>query len=101
MASPLVLGVDIGGSHITTALVDVDKRAIVTESIHRKHVSSQGDANTIIEAWCEVINQSFHGQGVRSKKVGIAMPGPFDYKNGICLIKEQDKFQSLYKYNIK
>jgi glucokinase len=29
------------------------------------------------------------------------MPGPFDYENGISLIKDQDKFKSLYLINIK
>jgi glucokinase len=29
------------------------------------------------------------------------MPAPFDYGNGICLIEEQAKFNSLYKVNIK
>lgn len=29
------------------------------------------------------------------------MPGPFDYDNGISLIKDQDKFRSLYLANIK
>ncbi|MDQ3278492.1 MAG: ROK family protein, partial [Bacteroidota bacterium] len=35
------------------------------------------------------------------KKIGIAMPGPFDYENGISLIEDQDKFKLLYKINIK
>lgn len=101
MESPIVLGVDIGGSHITAALVDADKRTLVADSIHRKQVDSQGEANTIFDAWCEVITDSFAGYDGLTKRIGIAMPGPFDYENGICLIKEQDKFKTLYNLNIK
>ncbi len=101
MISPIVLGVDIGGSHITTALVDVERRRIIAESIHRKQVNSQDEANIILDAWCEAINASFQSREITERMIGIAMPGPFDYENGICLIKEQDKFQSLYGLNLK
>jgi glucokinase len=36
-----------------------------------------------------------------SNKLGLAMPGPFDYENGTCLIKGLDKYESLYGLNIK
>lgn len=100
MKNPIVLGVDIGGSHITTALVDVDKRTLLIDSTRRKIVDSLATSNHILDAWCEVISDSFTGYTLE-KHIGIAMPGPFDYENGICLIKEQDKFQSLYNLNIK
>ncbi|MGF1924611.1 MAG: ROK family protein [Bacteroidia bacterium] len=98
---PIVLGVDIGGSHITAALVDVNSRTLIESSIHRKIIDSQEAANTILDAWCEVILAAYTGYESLTKNIGIAMPGPFDYDNGICLIKEQDKFQSLYLLNIK
>ncbi len=101
MESPIALGVDIGGSHITAALVDIETRALISDSIHRKMVDSQDLANNILDAWCEVIIDSYKGYETLSKHIGIAMPGPFDYENGICLIKEQDKFQALYGLNLK
>jgi glucokinase len=33
--------------------------------------------------------------------IGFAMPGPFDYPNGICLIKGFDKYEALYGMNIR
>ena len=33
--------------------------------------------------------------------IGIAIPGPFDYGNGISLIKDLEKYESLYGTNIK
>ena len=32
--------------------------------------------------------------------IGFAMPGPFDYVNGICLIKGVAKYENLYGFNI-
>jgi glucokinase len=34
-------------------------------------------------------------------RIGISMPGPFDYENGICLIKGQNKYEALYGLYIK
>lgn len=101
MESSIVLGIDIGGSHITSALVDVEKRTLITESLQRRKVDSQGAASYIFDSWCKVILDSYIGYEKLSKNIGIAMPGPFDYHNGICLIKEQDKFQALYNINVK
>ena len=38
---------------------------------------------------------------ILSPKIGIAMPGPFDYENGICYIKGLDKYESLFNLNVK
>lgn len=96
-----VLGVDIGGSHITAALVDLDARCVVEGSGKRKLVNSQADADEILSSWCEVINNVFAESAAAHRKLGIAMPGPFDYEEGISLIKDQDKFNALYQRNIK
>lgn len=101
MERPIVLGVDIGGSHITSALVDVSSRTLIESSIHRRTINSQETSDNILDAWCQVILDAYAGYETLTKNIGIAMPGPFDYENGICLIKEQDKFQSLYQLNIK
>lgn len=101
MEMPIVLGVDIGGSHITAALVDVNSRTLIDGSIHRRLIDSQETSENILEAWCQVILDAYAGHEHINKEIGIAMPGPFDYENGICLIKEQDKFSSLYQFNIK
>ena len=97
----VVLGVDIGGSHITVALVDLHKRSVVTGSGKRKLVNARGSASQILDTWCEVINTVFTGMPAESRRLGIAMPGPFNYKEGISLIEHQDKFRSLYKMYIK
>jgi glucokinase len=101
MEKPVALGVDIGGSHITAALVDLETRTLVKNSIKRSPVNSQENKEVILSAWCDIINKAFQNikNGVRN--VGIAMPGPFNYEEGISLIKDQDKFKSLYQVNVK
>lgn len=101
MEKPAVLGVDIGGSHITAALVNLETGTLVKETIKRNAVNSKEEKEEILSAWCSVIEDAFASANGKEKFIGIAMPGPFDYENGISLIKEQDKFNALYQVNIK
>lgn len=100
MEDPLVLGVDIGGSHITAGLVNLIKRKVVSTSIKHRLVDPHGSSDFILDSWCAVIKEAYAGH-CSSKRIVIAMPGPFDYENGICLVKEQDKFKALYLMDIK
>jgi len=101
MEKPVALGVDIGGSHITAALVDLETRALVSDSIKRSPVNSQENKEVILSAWCDIIEKAFKNIKNGARNVGIAMPGPFNYEEGISLIKDQDKFKSLYQVNVK
>lgn len=97
----VVLGVDIGGSHITAALIDLETRTVLPNSHSRKSIDSHAESDEIIRAWCELIEDCFAQVDVHEKKIGIAMPGPFDYNQGVSLMLNQDKFDSLYRLNIK
>lgn len=101
MNNPLVAGVDIGGSHITAALVDLEVRSVLPAFSARKHINAQDDATSILDDWCATIGQVFEAQPSLLKRVGIAMPGPFDYEKGISFIKDQNKYESLYGLNVK
>lgn len=96
-----VIGVDIGGSHITAAWVDLEDKIIVAGTRRRKFINSKGTVEEIIRDWGIVINEVLGDRPKSFTKIGIAMPGPFDYEEGISLINDQDKFRSLYKLNIK
>jgi glucokinase len=100
MNNPLVAGVDIGGSHITAALVDLEVRRVLPSFSARKSINAKDDAASIINNWCEAICNVFETQPALHKRIGIAMPGPFDYEKGISLIKNQDKYESLYGLNV-
>lgn len=101
MLKSVALGVDIGGTHISAALIDIAERSLINGSLKRLAVNSRADKASILSAWCNIINDAFDGVPLQNRMVGIAMPGPFDYAAGISLINEQDKFKSLYQINIK
>ncbi|MBC7417136.1 MAG: ROK family protein [Pedobacter sp.] len=101
MEKHVALGIDIGGSHITAALIDLDSRHLIKGSIRREAVNSKGCKEEIIQSWCKVINEIFKEIPQQLRYIGIAMPGPFNYEEGISLIQDQDKFRALYGINIK
>lgn len=97
----LILTADIGGSHITSALIDLEKKAEISGSWSRSKLNSTGNADGIIDTWTSNLEKSCLGYDIRSLRINIAMPVPMDYKNGISKIKTQGKYQSLYNLNIK
>ncbi|HEY0271808.1 MAG TPA: ROK family protein, partial [Chitinophaga sp.] len=97
----VVLGIDIGGSHITAALVNLDTRNVVEDSWRRTRVNSMGTAQEIIHEWCVVITEIFDAYQPAQKKLALAMPGPFDYQAGISLMQNQQKYDALYGLNVK
>jgi glucokinase len=98
--SPIVAGIDIGGSHITVALVDLNTRSVLPNTRIRKTIDSHASANNIIAEWSSIIKRTFKDNDCR-KKIAVAMPGPFDYEAGISYIRNQNKYDSLYGLNIK
>ncbi len=92
------MGVDIGGSHITAGWVELERLRLVPASVVRRPVDSYGTKDQILSAWLEVLS-SFHL--AHEDQIGIAMPAPFDYGEGVALLKEQGKFRHLYACNVK
>lgn len=101
MEKHVALGVDIGGTHITAGLIDLDDRNLIKGSVKRQAINSKGTKLEIIFSWCRIINETFGEIPGHLRHIGIAMPGPFDYDKGISLIQDQDKFRSLYGINVK
>jgi glucokinase len=97
----MVVGVDIGGSHITAAVVDTRRMEVLPGSVSRCKVDAGGTADDIINAWSEVIGEALRSGPGTSCPIGVAMPGPFDYANGISYIKGLTKYDSLYEANVK
>ncbi|MDR6921092.1 ROK family protein [Chryseobacterium sp. 2987] len=95
-----IIGIDIGGSHITMAQVDPAKREIITATYIREHVDSFGSREDIFSAWVSAIEKGMQGLVREHLLIGIAMPGPFDYESGISLM-QQGKFIDIYQVNIK
>lgn len=101
MRQSIALGVDIGGSHITAALVDLETQSLVPGSQIRRHINAQGTAEEIIDEWSSVMGEPLQRYPGEKIKIGMAIPGPFDYKEGIALMQNQNKYDALYGLNIK
>lgn len=98
-----ILGVDIGGSHITAGVVDLKEKRLLEHSICRQKINSHEGVDQIIAAWAAVIQNSIQASGQEVTHIGMALPGPFDYELGISYIKgvDNDKYGQLYGKNVK
>jgi glucokinase len=96
-----VIGIDIGGSHATAAVVNTSSCALDNLTKRRIHVDANAHASEIIEAWSSLITEIVTFEDLKHPQIGIAMPGPFDYDAGVSLITGLHKFESLYRQNVK
>jgi len=97
----LAIGADIGGSHISCAAVDMTTHTILDHTHASIDVDNKADATTIIRSWCNAIQQTLEKSGVEIPAgIGLAMPGPFDYVNGIALFEGVGKFDHLNGVNV-
>lgn len=102
MKSKYAIGADIGGSHISTVLIDLGSKRIIESSFNTERVDHQAAADEIIKSWATSIQETMgHVPEGGMAGVGFAMPGPFDYANGISLMdKSVAKYESIYGLNV-
>jgi glucokinase len=96
-----MVGVDIGGSHITASLIDLENQCVAPESVVRNPVNTNGSADEILSTWVNAIREVVPRDEINHVRIGVAMPGPFDYKHGISLITGMNKYESLYMVDIR
>lgn len=101
MKQNLITGIDIGGTHITVCLVNPESGTFEESTLTRHAVDPSLDAKSIISGWAKPVKESWARAGVDAARIGIAMPGPFDYENGISLIKGLSKYEALYELPVK
>jgi glucokinase len=94
----ILIGVlDVGGTHVTSAVVDTATWRLVG-SPTRLPVESAGSAAAIVATFvAAAAAQASRGLGAW----GVAMPDPFDYVNGIGLFHGVGKFESLFGVDIR
>src|SRR5690606_31510044 len=98
--SKYILSCDIGGTHITSAIVDNSTWTIVDGTIIRSHVNSLADAKSIFQDWTSNMKTCLSKVDYSISQIGIAAPGPFDYENGVALMKGQSKYDHIYNLDI-
>jgi glucokinase len=97
----MVTGVDIGGTHVTACLIDLDDSVVLHQTEARHFIDSTADAPSVIASWAAVIREAHEKAQRPVNAIGIAMPGPFDYEKGISLITGLGKYESIYGVNVK
>lgn len=101
MGKRYAIGVDIGGSHISTVLVDLTTGQVIGDSHAQQKVDNKDTANHILHCWSQVVEKTLSkAQDGKLEGIGFAMPGPFDYKNGVALFKNVAKYEGLYGVNV-
>jgi len=102
LLSPYILTADIGGSHITLSICDLQTYTIEDNTTTRVEVDSGGSATEILNTWESAFRTVLdNSPGMIFSGLSVAMPGPFDYQNGISYITGMKKYEALYGMDIR
>ncbi|PYE50969.1 ROK family protein [Deinococcus yavapaiensis] len=98
--SPFVLALDVGGGHVTAAIVNTTARALHHSSVTRIAIPHDAPALDLVHAWANVgLHALAAADSLAVTGIGIAMPGPFDYAQGVSLMTR--KFRALHGLNVR
>ena len=96
------VGIDIGGTHITTAVINILDMKVIDFSLHKECFDSNMPVEKVMAVWKKAIEISIENSKIENiKGLAICMPGPFDYESGICHIKDQSKYEHFYGLNVR
>lgn len=96
------IGIDIGGSHISSAAIDVATFKILPGSSYSAEINHRLGKEEILTQWASVISNTLsHLIDKTCLGIGFAMPGPFDYPNGIAKFEGNDKYENLYNVPVR
>src|SRR5258705_9549815 len=101
-ANAVRIGVDIGGTHISAALILNADGTCLEGTYVKGSVDPSAGSKNILDGWAKVINAVIARAGnLTIEAIGIAMPGSFDYDLGTSLIRGVSKYESLFGLNIR
>jgi len=96
------IGLDIGGTHITAAVINKTEMKVLDFSLCKESFDSNRPVHEVMNIWKKVISTSIKNSKINDiTGIAICMPGPFDYKTGICWIKDQSKYEHFYGLDIR
>jgi glucokinase len=90
--SRLVPAIEVGGTHFSVALIDVDARHLVRSSRRDSPLDANADAHVLLDQIALSVNAI---DAPLDEVLSIAVPGPFDYGRGIGRYQGIGKFESL------
>ncbi|MDR2449702.1 MAG: ROK family protein, partial [Prevotellaceae bacterium] len=98
----ILAGIDVGGSHVSFAIVDTLSGTIVNECVKDIEIDAGGSMAAFLETWTSLFDTLFTFENHKELSgVGVAMPGPFDYCNGIAQLSGVQKFDAIFGLNLK
>ena len=102
MEKEIAIGVDIGGSHISCAAYDLKKKRLVDNTLSESDLDNHAPSEEIIAAWGNTIKKTIDKVGLsKVEGIGFAIPGPFDYENGISKLSGQNgKYENTYGLDV-
>lgn len=83
---------EIGGTHVTAALVDLTKGQVVDGVGDRQPLRGGAKARTLLDA---VVRCAATVGAQHDTAWGVAVPGPFDYAQGVAWFEGVGKFDAL------
>ena len=98
-----IIALDIGGTSIKSAIIK-SNGSFLENSCKISEIDSNQNKDYIINKFIFPIKQSIqylNEQKIDLDGIAISICGPFDYEKGISLIKNLDKYESIYNLNIK
>ncbi|WP_430816093.1 ROK family protein [Carboxylicivirga sp. RSCT41] len=103
MQKKLSIGVDVGGSHISCKVIDLNTRQLGNVGFNSLPMNNQGSKESVFETFAELINPCIQQVGKENVVgIGLAFPGPIDYENGVGQFTgENSKYQNLNQVNIR
>ena len=95
------IGIDVGGSHISAAVIGKTDGGWEPSLKKRLTLDSHDSAYNIVNTLSNCIKE-LTGKVQEIEAVGIAFPGPFDYENGISAVNNVGgKFEKTFGLHIK
>ncbi|MCD0465016.1 ROK family protein [Flavobacterium sp. ENC] len=102
MNIPYAVGLDIGGTHITAAVINIKEMKVMDFSLNKESFDSNLPVDQVMKIWKKAISKAIENSKVTAATgLAVCMPGPFDYQKGICWIKDQSKYEHFYGLNIR
>jgi glucokinase len=89
---------EIGGTHVTAARVDAGQWRTVPGSRHRLPLDSAGTAEDILSA---IVSCASLLGPLDGSVLGVAIPGPFDYRLGLGRFSGVGKFDALNGVDVR
>ncbi|WP_190810781.1 ROK family protein [Flagellimonas sp. S3867] len=97
-----IIGVDVGGTHISSAIVALNQKKLLENTYATSHVANMESQETILDTWANCLNKTLKkANGLPLTGIAFAMPGPFDYNMGVAKYPEGFKYGGLFGTDIE